>query len=678
MIDQQKKHRHTNKLIHETSPYLLQHAHNPVDWHAWNSETLAKARSLDKMLLISIGYSACHWCHVMERESFEDEDVARVMNEHFICIKVDREERPDLDQIYMNAVQLISGGGGWPLNCFALPDGRPFFGGTYFKKYHWLQLLDNIAVLYEARREELDKQASDLTEGVRRNGLTLIQEEKAEIAAEDTDTMVRIMEGNFDLNEGGSAGTPKFPMPNNYLFLLRYAHSTNNRNIMDHVVLTLRKMAFGGIYDQVGGGFARYSTDSQWKIPHFEKMLYDNAQLISLYAEAFAATKDTFFKEIAKQSINFVQQELNRSGGGFYSALDADAGGEEGRYYGWTGEEINSHLENKSDIFKKYYHIDNSALWENEMNILHRTQTEEEFAQALGIGKSSVKKLLESSRRKLLKARKRRLSPGLDDKILTSWNALMIKALTDAARFLNNDEYLVTARFHAEFLLKHLKNRDGGLFHSWKNGRATINGFLEDYALLADALIGIYQLSFDERWLIEAKELAGYALEHFYDEQRKLFLFTSDTDPELVVRKAEVHDNVIPSSNSVMAHVLFKLGQLFDTANYLETSLQMLKHIRSDMTGYPSAFSNWGLLTLIIHKPFYTVAIIGNDAQQKLQELIVHYSPAILLAGSTKESSLPILQDRYTKNKTMIYVCTGRTCKLPVTEVRDAINLVNP
>ncbi len=425
-------HKFSNALIHESSPYLLQHAHNPVEWHPWSESTLAKARSHGKMLLISIGYSACHWCHVMERESFEDEEVAGIMNKHFICIKVDREERPDVDQVYMNAVQLITGSGGWPLNCFALPDGRPFFGGTYFRKNQWVQLLENIAMLYKSRRHDLEEQADSLTKGVKSGDIIKAGTETGTVSKSDLESAVSRMEKQFDYQEGGLGGAPKFPMPVVQLFLLRYFYFARDENISAFIRLTLQKMAYGGIYDQIGGGFARYSTDVHWKVPHFEKMLYDNAQLVTLYAEAWQVFGDNLFKEVVEDTLKFVMRELTSPDNAFYSSIDADSEGMEGKFYTWGIAEINQILGNQAELIRKYYHIGGKGLWESRQNILLRTQSLEEFAKDQGLQPSAFKTILKPARTKLLKARMNRIRPGLDNKILTSWNALMMKGFIDA------------------------------------------------------------------------------------------------------------------------------------------------------------------------------------------------------------------------------------------------------
>jgi uncharacterized protein YyaL (SSP411 family) len=669
-------HNFTNQLIQESSPYLLQHAHNPVDWHPWNENTLAKAKSLDKMLLISIGYAACHWCHVMENESFEDEEVAKIMNKHFICIKVDREERPDVDQVYMNAVQMITGSGGWPLNCFALPDGRPFFGGTYFRKHQWVQLLENIALLYAKRRKELEEQAGSLTNRVIAGDLIKAGKEAGIFTHDDLQAAVVRLERQFDLKDGGLGGAPKFPMPVNQVFLLRYSFYSKDEKIRDFVKLTLRKMVYGGIYDQIGGGFARYSTDSQWKVPHFEKMLYDNAQQVSLYAEAWHAIREPLYREIVEETLQFVLRELTSPDGGFYSSLDADSEGVEGKYYTWGAGEINLILENQADLVRKYYHIGGKGFWEAGQNILLRTQSPEEFAREQGLQPSAFKTILKPARARLLKARSKRIRPGLDNKILTSWNALMIKGFIDSFQAWDNPLFLETAIKNANFILINAGRDDGGLNHNIPSGKKPVNGFLEDYAHLTDAFLGLYQATFDEKWLEKASQLADYTIRHFYDEVTGFFFFTSDLDPALISRKTEIYDNVIPSSNSTMAQVLFKLGLSLERNDFSGIADRMLDQVIPMFREYPPSFSNWASLLLYRIYDFQVIAVTGEDYHQKIKPLKEFYFPGKMFFASAEKSDLPYLEDRLVEGKTMLYLCTGKNCRLPSEDPAEVISLL--
>jgi hypothetical protein len=672
----ESKNMTSNHLIHESSPYLLQHAHNPVDWHAWNPKTLELAAAENKMMLISIGYSACHWCHVMEHESFENHEIARIMNENFVCIKVDREERPDVDAVYMDAVQIIHGHGGWPLNCFALPDGRPFYGGTYFRPDLWKNLLENISTLYKTRPLEIIEQAKKVTEGVGENNFMPVETQDLVFEPKILEGTFAKWQQTFDEKFGGFKGAPKFPMPNNLLFLLRQIHASKNKQWLGFFELTLEKMASGGIYDQLGGGFARYSVDAEWKVPHFEKMLYDNAQLISLYCEAFSFTKNEKYLQVAKETAGFVLRELTSSECLFYSALDADSEGEEGKFYVWTRAEIKEILKTDADLFIDFYGIDEESLWEDGKNILMQKETIAEFAKRKNSDVAELEKSLSVSRQKLFIEREKRTRPGLDDKALCSWNALMIKALTDLYGASGEDFYLKSATNTANFILNNFRKTDGSLVRSYKNKPSEITGFLEDYAFLIDALIGLYQVTFDEFWILEAQKLTKFTILNFYDKTDGFFWFTSNQSQELVSRKKEIHDNVIPSSNSAMAAVLFKLGHVFENENYSAMAEKMLKKVLTNLSKYPAAFSNWGILMIYNVDNFYDVVIAGEDAIPRKRDLERFYHPSKLLLGAKVKSDLPLLKGRFVEGKTMIYVCSNSECKKPTEFVDEAVGLL--
>ena len=593
-----QEHTYTNALIHETSPYLLQHAHNPVNWMPWGEAALKQAREEDKLLLISIGYSACHWCHVMEHESFEDTTVARVMNENYICIKVDREERPDVDQVYMNAVQLMTRHGGWPLNCVALPDGRPVWGGTYFPKEKWLESIQAVADFYRKDPQQMGEYAQQLTAGIRQMDLVPVNTEPADFTMDALDELYTTWSKRFDNKEGGPAKAPKFPLPNNYRFLLRYGHHKEDQKVLEHVELTLRKMAWGGIYDQVGGGFARYSTDLYWKVPHFEKMLYDNAQLVSLYSEAWQAFKEPLYKEVVYQSLEFIEREMTAPEGAFYSALDADSEGEEGKFYIWSKEELKQELGADYDLFAAYYNVNSKGLWEQGHYILLRDKSAADFAGKAGLSPEALREKVTNWQKQLLKVRAKRIRPGLDDKSLTSWNAMMVKGYVDAYQAFDEKEFLDKALTNARFILKHQWQEDGSLYHSYKKGRSTIEGYLEDYAFTIEAFLALHEATFDATWLQHARKLADYVIDHFSDQETGMFFFTSDQGQKLISKSMEVSDNVIPASNSVMAKNLFLLSHYFNEKTYKERSIQMLNNVKEQMPSYGSGYSNWALLML--------------------------------------------------------------------------------
>lgn len=675
------KHKYTNDLINETSPYLLQHAHNPVQWHAWNSETLAKAKKENKLLLISIGYAACHWCHVMEHESFEDETVAAFMNENFICVKVDREERPDIDQIYMDAVQLLNGNGGWPLNAIALPDGKPFWGGTYFPKENWLKVLNEITKLWHIEPEKLNIYAEKLAEGIRSNNLIEYKEEKQDITSEQLKEFVANWKAYFDYDMGGYNRAPKFPMPNNYHFLLRHAVQSEDAKLLEYVNTTLTKMAYGGIYDHVGGGFARYSTDKKWHIPHFEKMLYDNGQLISLYSDAYLVTQKEWYKETVYQTLNFVSRELTDKNGAFYASLDADSynelnESEEGAYYYWKEAELQEILGKDFDLFRTYYNITDYGQWENDNYVLIRSKSIDEVAKEHQIAKKELQDKVTSWQEMLLHARENRARPGLDDKVLTSWNSLMLKGYIDAYRVFDEPEFLKAGKTNAFFIQKQMLREDGGLNRNYKIGKSNINAYLEDYATFIDALISLYEVSFEEEWLELAKKLTDYTFTHFYDEDLHLFYFTSDLDEKLVTRKIETTDNVIPSSNSIMARNLFKLSHYYSNKDYLEVSKDMLNNVFDRAEKYAPSYSNWMQLAADLSGNYYEVAISGPEAIKKLKEFNQSFVPNKLLVGSSIESDLPLLANRYDANATQIYICVNSACQMPTEEVEKALKQV--
>jgi hypothetical protein len=667
------EHKFTNELTHETSPYLLQHAHNPVNWLAWNEATLQKAKAENKLMLVSVGYSACHWCHVMEHESFEDEKVAQIMNDLFTCIKVDREERPDIDQVYMAAVQLMTGRGGWPLNCFTLPDGRPLYGGTYFPKEKWKEILITLADLWKTDPEKCFQYAGELTEGVKQTEQLVPEDTGGELKKETIGLSVEQWKMRFDNGEGGPNRAPKFPLPDNYQFLLRYAHLQKDEAVMKHVLLTLDKMAMGGIYDQVGGGFARYSTDMLWKVPHFEKMLYDNAQLISLYSEAYRLTKKHLYKDVVYQTLQFIAREMTAGNGAFYSALDADSEGEEGKYYVWTEEELKKNTGEMFPLLADYYSVNSIGHWEHGNYILLRRETDEVIAAKHKMSVEMLRENISKLNAGLLSIREKRIHPGLDDKTLTSWNAMMIRGYADAYETFGEKEFLLAAVKNARFIRDVQLRKDGGLWHSWKKGKSTINGFLEDYAFTIDAFIALYQANLDEEWLLLAEELAKYVMKHFEDETSTMFYFTSDEDAALITRKQELSDNVIPASNSVMAKNLFYLGHFFGKTEYTGRAAKMLRVLKQEMIGYGAGYSNWLKLHLHFSFPFREMVIVGKTVDKTMAELRKSYLPNQIFAGSPGPSDLPLLQNRFTEGKTLIYVCENNTCELPVETAEEAI-----
>ncbi|HLA55700.1 MAG TPA: thioredoxin domain-containing protein [Flavobacterium sp.] len=665
-----------NELSKETSPYLLQHAENPVHWKAWNDRSLATARSQNKLLIVSTGYSACHWCHVMEHESFENDEVAEVMNQHFVSIKVDREERPDIDAVYMKAVQIMTGQGGWPMNVICLPDGRPVWGGTYFPKKEWINSLGQLADLYTKNPEKMIDYAEKLHNGIESIGIVQ-NDNTRELSQKILAPFVEKWMKSFDPEFGGYARAPKFMMPNNWKFLLRYGYQTKNEALLEHVNLTLTKMAWGGLFDTIDGGFSRYSVDMKWHVPHFEKMLYDNGQLVSLYADAYKLTKNPLFKEVIEKTLSFVNREFSNGDGGFFSALDADSLNEnnkleEGAFYVWTKENLQELLGNDFGLFAEIFNINDFGHWENGHFVLIQNQPLENIAEKYKIPLSEIKLKKHSWEQILFHERENRQRPRLDDKCLTSWNAMMLKGYVDAFKALDNENDLETAVKNAHFIINNLWKPEGNLLHNYKNGKTTINGYLEDYCFVIDSFIALYEVTFDENWLQHSKQLADYCLDHFYDDKSGFFAFTSNLDAPLITTHFEMEDNVIPASNSVMAGNLYKLSIYYSHVHYEKIALRMLQHV-IPMIDYPSAFSNWLDVFLNLSEQNRELAICGSDALQHSREFSKLYLPNVIIAGSEKPTNLPFLKDRFSGNETLFYVCQNKTCGLPSKSYKEML-----
>ncbi|WP_171596168.1 thioredoxin domain-containing protein [Marinifilum caeruleilacunae] len=667
------KVQHTNRLTNENSPYLLQHAHNPVDWYPWGEEALQKAKNENKVILVSIGYAACHWCHVMERESFENEEIAKIMNEFFVCIKVDREERPDIDQIYMDAVQLMTGSGGWPLNCFATPEGKPFFGGTYFRPNDWVRVLQGIQNAWLNEKDKVENVAQQISEGIRSNELIESKAERKVFDFKELQNGYSNWEKDFDHVEGGNNRAPKFPLPNSWQFLLRYYDASREQKALDHLVLTLDKMAAGGIYDQIGGGFARYSVDAIWKVPHFEKMLYDNAQLVSLYAEAYSLTKIPEYKQIIEETLAFVDRELSLPNGGFYSSLDADSEGVEGKFYVWEKSEIDELLQEDSKWFCEFYGITEKANWE-EGNILMISADKDELIAKYGMSQPEFETKLKRCSDLLLEHRERRIRPGLDDKSLTSWNALMIKGYVDAYKALGQKKYLDRAEKAMHFIEANSLKGESHLHRNYKDGVSKINAFLDDYSFTIEAYIVLYQASFKEDYLHKADRLVKQVMKHFSDEKSGMFFYTSDEDPDLIARKMELIDNVIPSSNSSMAKSLYLLGTYLENELYIERAMQMLSNVKDRLVKAPAYHSNWGQLFFWLANSSYEIVIVGENAMKAKKKIESLFLPNVILAGSETKSDMPLLKNRYVPNQTTFYLCKNRSCKIPVYSVEELLN----
>ncbi len=674
-----------NRLANETSPYLLQHKDNPVDWYPWGEEALARAREEDKPILLSVGYSACHWCHVMERESFEDEETARMMNEHFVNIKVDREERPDIDSIYMSAVQALTRHGGWPMTVFLTPDGAPFYGGTYFPPVpsrgmpSFQQLLLSLADAYENRRDEVARSAESVRDYLRASTGTTLP--KSETPGEQLlDSAAASLLSQLDRRFGGFGGAPKFPQAMNLEVLLRHHHRKDDRAALDAVELSLRQMANGGIYDQLGGGFARYSVDEYWLVPHFEKMLYDNALLSRLYLETYQATGDAFYRRIAEETLDYVLRDMTSEEGGFYSAEDADSEGEEGKFYVWTPVEIDAVLDPEdAKLAARYWDVTERGNFEGK-NILHVPRPPEAVAAEFDLAPEELWARIAEIREKLFEAREGRVRPGRDEKVLAAWNGLMLRSFALAARVTGREDYRAAAVKNATFLLAKLKE-DGRLYRSYKDGRARFNGYLEDYAMVADGLVALYEATFEPRWLVEADALCDAVSELFWDEESRAFYDTPADHEELVTRPRDVYDNASPSGTSVATEVLLKLALLLDRNDYRQRAEDVLEELSGAMEKIPGGFGR-----LLCALDFSTsepreVAIIGEpdapDTKGLVDAVYGRYLPNKVVAGRAPDdeeaaSLIPLLAERPTRDgRATAYVCVQYACQTPTTDPEE-------
>lgn len=682
-----ENHLFTNRLINESSPYLLQHAHNPVDWYPWGQEALQKAKDEDKPILVSIGYAACHWCHVMERESFENKETADLMNQYFINIKIDREERPDLDQIYMDAVQAIAGNGGWPLNVFLMPDAKPFYGGTYFppirahNRVSWTELIESIHLAFSSKRQELMNQSENLVQHLLNANNIAQKDQKSESDIFGKDKLNVIAENilaNADTEWGGFGNAPKFPQTFAINYLLRHYHFTGDKAAFNQAVLSLNKMMQGGIYDQLGGGFSRYSTDAKWLAPHFEKMLYDNALLLNVYAEAFQLTQNPAYEGIIRHSVNFIKQEFQSEKGGFYSAFDADSEGIEGKYYTWSKAEIDSILNEHSDIFCKVYDISEKGNWEHT-NILWLPDNLEMKAEISGIELTKLNHILSVCHARLLAIREERIKPQLDDKILLNWNALMVSALCKCYAALGDPVFLKMAEQNIRFLETELKGPEGIWFHSFKKKGEQHQAFLDDYAALVSAYINLQEVTGDFNYLISAKEVTNRVLLDFTDEDEIFFYYSPVQQKDVIIRKKEVYDGATPSGNSLMAYNLLYLSIIFDNKAWRARAEKMIRSLGNVIIKYPASFGNWAITLQMLLNGIYEIAIVGHNFPEKLKGFLGGYIPSRVLQSSVRSNSdFPLLKEKNpTDEQTLYYICSDYQCYQPFSELKEVIDLFN-
>ncbi|TBR18635.1 MAG: thioredoxin domain-containing protein [Chitinophagaceae bacterium] len=678
-------HKFTNQLIHESSPYLLQHAHNPVNWFAWCEEALHLSKKEDKPILVSIGYSACHWCHVMERESFEDEATAKIMNDFFINIKIDREERPDLDHVFMDAVQALTGSGGWPLNVFLTPQGKPFYGGTYFpplqafNRSSWKDVLLSIHKLFTEKRSEVETQSETLIAHLTKSNAVGLKNsgENDFFTQEQLDEAFKNITQSADKVFGGFGKAPKFPQTFVIQFLLRYYFTTQNKDPLQQALLSIDNMINGGIYDQLGGGFARYSTDAEWLAPHFEKMLYDNALLLSVISEAYQLTGNKRYADVLEETVQFIQRELTHIDGGFYAALDADSEGEEGKYYVWSYEEVQNILQNDADPFCKFYDITIGGNWEGK-NILRRKKGEKDFCKENNIGEDKLQRILITGKEKLLAVRQKRVRPGLDDKILLGWNALMNTALCKVFAATQKENYRKLAVKNMDFLLQHFsKNYSNEFSHTWKNGKASQPAFLDDYAFLIQALIHLQEITSNSTYLIKAKAIAEFVLENFKVDEGCFFYYTHKNQKDIIVRKKEIYDGAIPSGNSIMADNLYRLSLYFDIPEWKNSSINNVKALIQTVTNYPSSFGIWACLMQELVNGTNEIVIVSEKSEELRDSVLKNYIPhKIMICGNGNNNLFPILAGKIAEQEGSIFLCKDNTCKRPVATAEQLMSLI--
>ena len=688
----------SNRLIDESSPYLLQHAHNPVDWYPWGESALKKARSENKMILVSIGYSACHWCHVMERESFENKDVAQLMNDNFINIKIDREERPDLDHIYMDAVQAMTGSGGWPLNVFLTPQAKPFYGGTYFppvnafNRSSWTEILTRLKLAWNTGQDEILKQADNLTGHLQKSnefkfdtGALIAQPGNNFFTIEDAGTIFTAIMKTADKTWGGFGKAPKFPQTFTIQYLLQYHHYTSDAEALAQAVLSMDKMLEGGIYDQVGGGFSRYSTDEQWLAPHFEKMLYDNALLISILCDLFQLTKYKRYSEAIRKTVAFIEREMMNPQGGFYAALDADSEGEEGKYYIWDKKEIDEILGNDSILFCNFFNITDLGNWShdsvsNKKNILRILKQGQLFAEENDLSLNEFEITINHCLEKVLTARNKRIRPALDDKILLNWNALMITALVKAAAALDELHYRVLAENNFDYLMKNFSRQMNAsvLFHCCKNGDSKFPAFLDDYACLIQSCIYLQELTSDPQYLNWAKALTAQVISEFSDEPSGFFFFTGKEQNDVIFRKKEIYDGATPSGNSIMAENLFYLSVVFDNSDWKQRALKITGSMKAVVLNYPGSFGVWASVLLKQVFGLNEISVIGAGYEKIRAVIMGKYLPArVIQCNPVPVKEFPLLANKEAGSETWIYLCKNHTCKAPVKTPEELFLLMN-
>lgn len=677
--------KHTNQLIHESSPYLLQHAHNPVDWLPWGNDALARAKTEDKPILVSIGYAACHWCHVMEKESFEDETTASIMNQHFICIKIDREERPDLDHFFMDALQAISGNGGWPLNMFLTTDAKPFYGGTYFppirvhNRPSWKEVLTQIHQAFQSRRKEIEEQAENLLSYLSKSNQATSFENTiytgtSLFSMDQCQQAFGTIMGISDKVYGGFGKAPKFPQTFTIQYLLRYHHFTGDKEAIQQAELSLKSMMRGGIYDQIGGGFCRYSTDTTWLAPHFEKMTYDNALLLVCLSEAYQLNKDPEYKKVAVQTIDFMKREMMSVDFGFYAALDADSEGEEGKYYTWAKKEFEEVLKDDTPVMANWFDITEEGNWEG-VNIPRTNEGIEEWAKVQGLDIKTADKKIQNSINLLLAERQKRIRPGTDDKIILGWNALFNHALVKAALAFEEPQWLDIAEQNMKFLLKVFQDREEDQWlHTYKNGIARYSAFLDDLSYLVQALITLFEPTGNLLYLEKARTILRYIQANYIDENGTFFYYTPSFQKDVLVRKKDIYDGAMPSSNALMAWNLYKAGILLGEDGWKRQSAQMLLTVTEGVIKYPNSFGVWANLMLEMTQGTHEILVLGPEAHEKGTKLLTHYIPnKVVMLATEIDDQYPLMQQKSLTANTLFYVCRENTCQLPQKDQHEVL-----
>ena len=660
-----------NSLKNENSIYLQSHSRNPVNWFSWNEEILDKAKKEKKPIILSIGYSSCHWCHVMEKESFMDKEIAEIMNSSFINIKVDREERPDIDKIYMESIQNMGINGGWPLNIFLTSNQKPFYGGTYFDKNNWKNLLQSVSNAYKNKRKEIEKSAINFTKSLQKSEIEKynLSRSNQKINKKYFENIIKDFKSKFDEINGGLIGSPKFPMPSIWEFLTNFSYFFNDKKIKNHLSLTLNKISKGGIYDQLEGGFCRYSVDEKWKIPHFEKMLYDNGQLLNLYSNFYKITNNNYYKNILYETVEWLKKNMIDSNGGFYSSIDADSEGQEGKYYKWRYDEFSKEAGKDYKMFSDYYNLSKSKEHEYTLN---RKHDDSRFTKKWKINEEEFLEKLYELKFKLIRKRNKKVKPIIDKKIISSWNGLTLIGLINSYEATNDDKFLKIAKKNISFIRKSMIKKDK-LLHTFGD---PLEGFFDDYAIIIKSFIKYFEISQDIKYINTAKQLTDISIQKFYSKKEKFFYYSSKNSNKLIANKIELFDNVIPSSNSIMSENLIKISKIFDENKYFKIGEKMLLNVIKICKYEYSFLSNWLNVILNYKIGFNEIILTGKDIKTSLRKIHLKYLTNKIILVSDKKINMKLLEGKLFTKKTNIYLCKNKVCQLPVNKVSELYKLI--